>query len=483
MKGTGPLVNGKFPTATLMGSYGGSRRVKKCNNVTDYERVMQVGEGQYGQVFKAKCKRSGRIVALKKLKVACEKDGFPITSIREINTLRNLKHPNIVDLVEIVTNRQLGSAHRGAAASNAPAVGTAGSPLYMGDDIDEEDESKDGSIYMVFEYLEYDLQGLLNAQFADVNLRLTPAHVKSYINQLLEGVAFMHTNKILHRDLKAANILVSRNGQLKIADWGLARPENGKMQRYTPTVFTLWFRPPEILMGIPKYDSSADMWSVGCIFGEMLRRGPPLMTGANETDQIEKIFSLCGTPKLNSSAEGVADNPSYQHDVWPSVGEVCPNWHLFANTPPKTRQLQQLFGGNAHLANKSGSAKLQFRDVTVKSLDLLERFLTLDPKKRMSAADALNHDYFWAEGRPADPKTYVATRCIALHIIFRPFYLSCVPHTAVNLHSMHRIISSLPRFHLQSAHEIDARKRHAERNEKVRRGSICQSAFLDSHVM
>ena len=147
-------------------------------------------------------------------------------------------------------------------------------------------------------------------------------------------------------------------------------------------------------MGIPKYDSSADMWSVGCIFGEMLRRGPPLMTGANETDQIEKIFSLCGTPKLNSSAEGVADNPSYQHDVWPSVGEVCPNWHLFANTPPKTRQLQQLFGGNAHLANKSGSAKPQFRDVTVKSLDLLERFLTLDPKKRMSAADALNHDYF-----------------------------------------------------------------------------------------
>ena len=382
--------------------------MKKCNNVTDYERMNQVGEGQYGQVFQARCKRTGRVVALKKLKVASEKDGFSITSIREITTLRQLKHRNVVDLVEIVTNKQLPGAHRKAAAGAAAASGTSsGSPGDLGEEVDEEDGSKDDSIYMVFEYLEYDLQGLMNAQFSDTNLRLTAAHVKSYMNQLLEGVAFMHTNKVLHRDLKAANILVSRTGRLKIADWGLARPENGSLRAYTPTVFTLWFRPPEILMGIPKYDSAADMWSVGCIFGEMMRRGPPLMMGTNDTEQIDKIFSLCGTPKLHASAPGVAADLSYRHDVWPSVAEMCPNWHLFAELPPKPRQLQQLFNGNGHMARNGAPLKVTHRDVTVKGLDMLERLLTLDPTKRISATDALNHEYFWAEGRPVDPDMYV----------------------------------------------------------------------------
>jgi serine/threonine protein kinase len=391
------------------------RRGKKCNNVTDYERVAQVGEGQYGQVFQARCRRTGRVVALKKLKVASEKDGFPITSIREINTLRNLKHPNIVDLVEIVTNRQLSSAHRKAAFAASSADGISGSPGDFKDEEDEEDGSKDGSIYMVFEYLEYDLQGLLNAQFTDVNMRVSPVHVKSYMKQFLEGVRYMHTNKILHRDLKAANILVSRTGRLKIADWGLARPENAKLQRYTPTVFTLWFRPPEILMGILKYESSADMWSVGCIFGEMLRRGGPLMAAMKDDDveQIDKIFSLCGTPKLDSSAPGVAEDPNYRHDLWPGVAEMCPNWHLFAELPPKPRQLQQMFGGNAHVARHGAPVKVTHRDVTVKGLALLERLLTLDPKKRISAADALNHDYFWAEGQPAEPETYVCSDSVS----------------------------------------------------------------------
>ena len=187
-----------MPSLALCSAVGGRRQ---CRVVSDYERLRQVGKGAYGEVFMARCKTTNKVVALKKLlMVSPQRDGFPIYSIREITLLKRVQHENIVNLVEIVTNK---ARHGGGVSEDAADA--------------------DNSIYMVFEYLEYDLQGLLGAAKCDASVKITQAHVRSYAKQLLEGVSYMHHLNILHRDLKGSNILVGRNNQLKIADWGLAR--------------------------------------------------------------------------------------------------------------------------------------------------------------------------------------------------------------------------------------------------------------------
>jgi serine/threonine protein kinase len=134
------------------------------------------------------------------------------------------------------------------------------------------------NVFMVFEYLEFDLTGIIETP----EIKLTQDHIKSWSRQLLSGVHYMHVNKIIHRDLKASNLLINRRGELKIADWGLARSWNPEMKRLTNRVITLWYRPPELLLGAVEYTSKIDMWSVGCIIAEMFRRGG-LLKGSNES--------------------------------------------------------------------------------------------------------------------------------------------------------------------------------------------------------
>jgi len=358
-----------------------SLAVKQCRDVADYEKIKQVGEGTFGKVYMARSKKGGPLVALKKLKVHSEGDGFPLCSVREIKILTALKHKNIVNLVEIVTNYD---SQRRAAGS--------GSPSLVDDDAD--DDAGDSSIYMVFEYLEFDLQGLMEAAKVDATLRISPQHVRCWVEQMLCGVEHMHRNRFLHRDLKGANILVGRDNRLKIADWGLARPMSEHLKNYTPGLFTLGFRPLDILLGSAAYDTAADMWSVGCIVGELLLRKPLFpVYSPSEADQIQTIFEVCGSPKLSDTAAGVAADPTYRHDVWPGV-VACPHWHLHAHLEPRPRTLQARFGGNAHEVRGTRAMKVGKLGVSVEALDLLEQLLTLDPARRVTAEKALTHGYF-----------------------------------------------------------------------------------------
>jgi len=208
-------------------------------------------------------RQTGEVVALKRINIEQEENGFPITAIREIKLLCAMKCANIVQLKEIVTSKEAN-------------CGRAEIPK---------------SIFMVFEYLEFDLTGILETP----SIRITSDHVRCWSKQLLDGIYYMHLNKLIHRDLKPSNILIGANGALKIGDWGLARSWNESMQKLTNRVITLWYRPPELLLGCVAYGPPVDMWSAGCIVAEMFRR-TPLMKGRDEAQQIEMIWRVCGTP-------------------------------------------------------------------------------------------------------------------------------------------------------------------------------------------
>ena len=169
-----------------------------------------------------------------------EKEGFPITALREIRILQLLNHENIVNLLEIC--RQY-SRHK-------------------------------TTFYLVFDFCEHDLAGLLS----NINVKFSLGEIKKVMQQMCEGLFFIHTNKIIHRDMKAANILITKTGTLKLADFGLARAisinKAGQPNRYTNRVVTLWYRPPELLLGERNYGPAVDMWGAGCIMAEMWTRSP-----------------------------------------------------------------------------------------------------------------------------------------------------------------------------------------------------------------
>eukprot|EP00242_Pyramimonas_sp_CCMP2087_P006856 CAMPEP_0198218084 /NCGR_PEP_ID=MMETSP1445-20131203/67268_1 /TAXON_ID=36898 /ORGANISM="Pyramimonas sp., Strain CCMP2087" /LENGTH=361 /DNA_ID=CAMNT_0043894975 /DNA_START=240 /DNA_END=1322 /DNA_ORIENTATION=- len=308
-----------------------------ARSVEHFENIEQIGEGTYGQVYMAKEKATGEIVALKKIRMDNEREGFPITAIREIKILKSLNHKNVVRLKEIVTSKAHESNHN------------------------------KGSIYMVFEYMDHDLTGLADRP----GMKFTPPQIKCYMLQLLAGLNYCHANNVLHRDIKGSNLLIDNKGVLKLADFGLARPwaqENANA--LTNRVITLWYRPPELLLGANKYGPEIDMWSVGCIFAELLV-GKPILSGKNEMEQVNLIFQLCGSPT---------------NEEWPGAQKLK-YYHMFEPEKPFPRRVRQTFKNHPN--------------VTEKALDLIERLLSIDPKKRISAKDAANSEYFWEEPLPA----------------------------------------------------------------------------------
>ena len=223
---------------------------------------------------------------------------------------------------------------------------------------------------MVFEYLEYDLTGILETP----EIRLSQDHVKSWSQQLLGGVHYMHTNKVIHRDLKASNLLVNRRGELKIADWGLARSWNSEMKRLTNKVITLWYRPPELLLGSMLYDTKIDLWSVGCIIAEMFRRSG-FLKGSNEATQLDLIFRTCGHPTKED---------------WPDIEKTCRLWKNFAPKP-----------GEKVLPNRLTEALRhnlpQPKWMTDHAVELISKLLEMNPNKRWSALQALDAEYFFED--------------------------------------------------------------------------------------
>ncbi|KAI3706097.1 hypothetical protein L1987_76352 [Smallanthus sonchifolius] len=311
-----------------------------------FEKLEQIGEGTYGQVYMAKELKTGEIVALKKIRMDNEKEGFPITAIREIKILKKLQHENVIKLKEIVTS--------------------------PGPEVDEHGKSAGhkykGSIYMVFEYMDHDLTGLADRP----GLRFTIPQIKCYMKQLLTGLHYCHVNQVLHRDIKGSNLLIDNEGNLKLADFGLARSYSTDIKgNLTNRVITLWYRPPELLLGATIYGPFVDMWSVGCIFAELLH-GKPILTGKNEPEQLHKIFELCGSPdEVN----------------WPGVSRI-PWYNKYKPSRQMKRRVREVF-----------------RHFDRNALELLEKMLALDPSQRISAKDALDGEYFWADPLPCDPKS------------------------------------------------------------------------------
>ncbi|MCJ1478432.1 negative regulator of the PHO system [Lambiella insularis] len=275
-------------------------------------------EGTYATVFKGRNRQTGELVALKEIHLDSE-EGTPSTAIREISLMKELKHENIVSLHDVIHT--------------------------------------ENKLMLVFEYMDKDLKKYMDSR-GDRG-QLDYITIKSFMYQLLQGIAFCHENRVLHRDLKPQNLLINNKGQLKLADFGLARAFGIPVNTFSNEVVTLWYRAPDVLLGSRTYNTSIDIWSAGCIMAEMYT-GRPLFPGTTNEDELQKIFRLMGTPS-ERSWPGISQFPEYK-----------PNFHIYA-----TQDL-----------------RLILPQVDQQGLDLLGRMLQLRPEMRISAKDALNHAWF-----------------------------------------------------------------------------------------
>jgi cell division cycle 2-like protein len=307
-------------------------------SVEYYDKLNDIEEGAYGWVARAKEIKTGKVVALKRLKidnVEVRQTGLPETGLREIQILRDCSHRNIVELQEVVVG---------------------------------EDTSRIENIFLVLEFLEHDLKSILE----DMPEPFLASEVKTLLLQLASGVAYLHDHWILHRDLKTSNLLLNNRGRLKIADFGMARYVGDPPPKLTQLVVTLWYRAPELLLGAKTYGAAIDMWSVGCIFGEILTRDP-LLPGKNEVDALTKIFELCGIPTDES---------------WPSFRRL-----------PNARSLRLPSSKNVPAAVGS-VIRAKFPLLTAAGSDLLSGLLSLNPDARLTAKEMLQHEYFRRDPKP-----------------------------------------------------------------------------------
>ncbi|KAL6623533.1 hypothetical protein ACP70R_033412 [Stipagrostis hirtigluma subsp. patula] len=301
----------------------------------NFEKLEKIGQGTYSSVFRARELATGRVVALKKVRFDSLEPESVRFMAREILILRRLqRHPNVVGLEGLITSRS------------------------------------SCALYLVFDYMDHDLAGLTSSP----DVSFSEPQIKCYMRQLLAGLAHCHARGVMHRDIKCANLLVSNAGELKVADFGLANfftPASPAAAPLTSRVVTLWYRPPELLLGATAYEPSVDLWSAGCVFAEMHARRPVLQ-GRTEVEQIHKIFKLCGSPP---------------DDFWRRAGVS----HAAAFRPhhPYPSRLRDTFAAS----------------MPDHAFRLLETLLALDPASRGTAAAALDADYFTTAPFACDPSS------------------------------------------------------------------------------
>jgi len=400
----------------------------KVTSLSCYECLDQVGEGTYGYVYRAKDKRSGELVALKRLIFHKEASGFPLCAVREIKFLKSLQHKNIVKLKDVATSRfserieipvkkdvstvpttTTTTAITAASHHTTLTTQAANTTMMISEvdikvdsqkdiDIQEDDDDKNknkdgkkkdkkskvnrererienskrneggelpgfGNIYLVFEYVDHDLGGLIDAKY-----NFSPRAIKSIMKQLFEVLDYLSEKKIVHRDIKSSNILLSNRYHVKLADFGLARSlvgpdgfREGKID-LTNNVITMWYKPPELLLGSQRYSHPVDMWSAGCVLAE-LELGRPLLPGKSEQQQLELICKSIGSPT---------------EENWPGVTSL-PNYESLLKNMQK------------YITTFRTSYTTVISDSVI---GLLERILVVDPSRRTSARIALNNNYF-----------------------------------------------------------------------------------------
>ncbi|XP_022736950.1 probable serine/threonine-protein kinase At1g54610 [Durio zibethinus] len=324
-------LNQKGWPSWLMAVAGEAIRDWAPRLASTFEKLDKIGQGTYSNVYKARDLQTGKIVALKKVRF----DNLEPESVkfmaREILVLRKLDHPNVIKLEGLVTSRM------------------------------------SCSLYLVFEYMEHDLAGLAACQ----GVKFTEPQVKCYMKQLLSGLKHCHKQGVLHRDIKGSNLLIDNQGILKIADFGLATFYDPEQKKHlTSRVVTLWYRPPELLLGATYYGVGVDLWSAGCILAELLS-GKPIMPGRTEVEQLHKIFKLCGSPS---------------EEYWKK--SKLPNATLFKPQQPYKRCIAE-----------------SFKDFPSSSLPLIENLLSIDPEERSTATEALNSEFFTTEPYACEPSS------------------------------------------------------------------------------
>jgi cell division cycle 2-like len=313
-----------------------------------YQVMNHIASGSYGLVSRARDRTTGHIVALKQVDLdkAPREEGFPTTILREIHALQALKHPNLMELIDVVcTDRR--------------------------------------QLHLVMEYCEHDVKSFQAA----VGRAFSEAEVKRVSIQLLEGLAFMHRRWFAHRDLKPANLLWSADGTLRIADFGLARTFSRPLTEATSPRFVVTpaFRPIEMLLGEHTYGPEIDVWSAACIILELLSGETPFPANS-EAELVTMIFRVLGVPSVSD---------------WPE-------WHSLPYTPAirGLREVivsvkclsheQRCLGLRKHLSlprsNVSGRGC-----VSDAGIHLLVQMLELNPKRRITVDQALEHPWFTSE--------------------------------------------------------------------------------------
>ncbi|KAG2425589.1 hypothetical protein HXX76_013632 [Chlamydomonas incerta] len=327
-----------------------------------YVKMGKIGEGAYGSVFRAYHRETHELLAIKA--AAMTEYGLSASTLREITTLKELRHPNIVGLRDVIMSPA------------GPPPPRQGAPASM--------PGRKQSCYLVVELLHCDLHAFMQHRPHALSMGMA----KSIMYQLLSGLKHAHAHGIMHRDIKPMNILMgpappdvtsaaaasamapgdvasaaAGRVQIKIADFGLARPYLPDEQPYTDWVVTLFYRPPELLLGCKSYTPTVDVWSAGCILAEMANAGSPLFVSDSELGQLDAIFAKLGTPSAKA---------------WPEL-----------------EQMLGAAGSGARAHPQQPLKKLVPRlAADPQALDLLGRMLAPNPRHRLSAARALAHPWF-----------------------------------------------------------------------------------------
>lgn len=332
--------------------------------VEDYMFEHKLGQGTFGIVYKGICKRRNKLVAIKHVLCRVQDKNLSITTVREITTLKHLKHENIIELVDVISDIKND---------------------YLNSHIHNPHSYKLNNVLcMVFPYMSYDLTGILQ----NPDVELTEPDRKSIMYQLFQGIDFIHQHNYLHRDIKASNILINKNGILKIGDFGLVRHYRGdvpSIDRHgggthplTEVVMTRWYRAPEVLFANRKYGTAVDIWGIGCVFGELFEK-LPILKGETDIDQGIKIFQLCGAPSPTM----------FNYDRWRNLNSVHPS------KIAQEGNLKERFG----------------KSMSVEAVQLLKGLLQVDPRYRFTTAKALESDWFHIEPKRTERVATMFPEC------------------------------------------------------------------------